>query len=512
MTGRRIRRISDARLIGGGGPVDLDLAADGTIAAVWPAGTTRFSGEALEAGGRFVTSGLWDEHVHVGQWAQQATRIDLGELVRLEEVLDRVAGAAAVALASAGSASAGAGLGGPGAGSATAMGAEPEVIAMRARGSAWGDELSRERLDAVTGEVPTVLVGADLHGAWLNSAALRRHGRDPAGSAHLVEDDCFALLRELDRVSDAELDRRVLAAARAAAARGVVGVVDFEMRWGVEDWARREHGGFDALRVESAVYPQFLDRAIDEGLRSGSPIGSRGLLTVGPLKVITDGSLGTRTAWCDEPYPGTGHDHGRALVDSAELVELLGRAARAGFSAAVHAIGDRAAAQALDAFAWTGCTGRMEHAQLLRAQDHARFAQLGIAASVQPEHLLDDREAIARLWPGRAERAFPFASLLRAGVSLRFGSDAPVAPLDPWRAIAAAVHRAGPGETAWQPDERLTVEQALRASMRGQLRPRVGDPADLILLDEDPLRLAHPRLLAAPVSVTLVGGVVTFGG
>ena len=494
MTERRIRRLSEVRLIGGG-LVDLDLAPNGTVAAIWPAGVTRSGGETLPGAGRFVTSGLWDEHVHLGQWAQQSARLDLGELGRLDEVLDRVAEAVALA-----------------ADSAAATGTEPEVIAMRARGSAWDSELTREQLDAVTGDVPTVLVGSDLHGAWLNSAALRRHGHDPAGTAHVVEDDCFALVRELDRIPDAELDRRVSAAARAAAARGVVGVVDFEMRWGVEDWARRERSGFEALRVESAVYPQFLDRAITEGLRTGSPIGAGELLTVGPLKVITDGSLGTRTAWCDEPYPGSGHDHGRALVEPGELVELLGRAARSGFTAAVHAIGDRAAAQALDAFAWTGCTGRMEHAQLLRAEDRPRFAQLGVAASVQPEHLLDDREAIARLWPGRADRAFPFASLLDAGVELRFGSDAPVAPLDPWRAIAAAVHRAAPGEPAWQPDERLSIGQALRASMRGELRPRVGDPADLILLDEDPLRLAHVQLAAAPVSATLVGGVLTHGG
>ncbi|WP_283248156.1 amidohydrolase [Leucobacter rhizosphaerae] len=435
----------------------------------------------MDAAGRIVTSGLWDEHVHFGQWAQQASRLDCGDLTDPDAVLERVR-------------------------SACVDGAT-EVIAVRVRGSAWGRSLTRERLDAAGGAVPVVLIGIDLHGAWLNTAALRRYGHDPAGSSHVVEDDCFALVRELDRISDAELDVRVADAAAAAAARGVVGIVDFEMRWGIEDWVRRERSGFDTLRVETAVYPQHLDRAIAEGLRTGDALGTGGRLRVGPLKIITDGSLGTHTAWCCDPYPDG--DHGRSLVGPDDLIALLGRARDAGFSAAVHAIGDRAGAAALDAFDAVGVGGRIEHAQLLRTADLARFARLGVEASVQPEHLLDDREAVARLWPGRAERTFPFASLLRSGARLRFGSDAPVAPLDPWRGIAAAVHRSLPGEAAWVPAERIGVEEALRSSMRGSVRPAVGAPADLILLDQDPLRVEPAALTAVEVAATLVGGHLT---
>lgn len=498
-----IRRIERARLLGAAGLgaaalgpdelVDIEIAGDGTIAAVTPAELASTgarpagrpekagSSDTLDAAGRYVTSGMWDEHVHLGQWAQQASRLDFGDLTSAQQVLDRVAAAAA-------------------------EGAQ-EIIAMRVRGSAWGDELTRERIDAAGDGVPVVLISIDLHGAWLSSAALQQYGHDALGASHVVEDDCFALVRELDRIADSELDRRIATAASAAAARGVVGVVDFEMRWGAADWARREASGFDSLRVESAVYPQHLEQAIAAGLRTGDALTESGRLRFGPLKVISDGSLGTHTAWCCEPYPDG--EHGLSLVGTDELEALLRRANGAGISAAVHAIGDRACAAALDAFERVGCGGRIEHAQLLRFEDIARFAALGVEASVQPEHLLDDRDAIARLWPGRAERAFPFASLLNAGARLRFGSDAPVAPLDPWRAISAAVHRSLPGEPVWVPSEQLTIEQALRASMRGKLRPTVGDTADLVLLDENPLRMPQSELAEPPIAATLLGGKIT---
>lgn len=468
-----IRLISAARLLGVDAPVDVWVSDAGRVDAVTPVGALTAStapGETLHADGRVLTSGLWDEHVHLGQWAQQTARPDFIAAGSAEQALSL---ASQFLAESAREAAHGA--------------AAPELIGMRLRGGDWGG-LTRAQLDGVSAEIPIVLIGVDLHGAWLNSAALRRHGFPADHGAHVVEDACFALLGELDRVSDAELDARVAAGALQAASRGIVGVVDFEMRWGVDDWLRREAAGWHALRVESAVYPQLLDRAISLGLRTGSPLGHGGhggLASLGPLKVITDGSLGTRTALCCAPYPGGGH--GRELVAQSHLTELLAHARRGGFTAAVHAIGDRANAQALDAFEASGAAGRIEHAQLLRPEDVVRFGRLGIAASVQPAHLLDDVPGMRALWPDRAGNAFPFASLLAAGAAVVFGSDAPVAPLDPWLAIAAAVTRAPEGDEPWVPEERLSVAQALRCSMRGPLRPGPGDAADLVLLDCDPL-------------------------
>ena len=491
-----IQLIQGARFPGSSTVADVWIGGDGVISAVTPAGAlteldgvSAASARTLRADGRVLTSGLWDEHVHLGQWAQQSSRPDFVTADSPAAALELAAGYLAPDLS----------------------GSTPtELIGMRVRGGDWGG-LSREQLDSVSSRVPIVLVGLDLHGAWLNSAALAKYGFSPDHSAHVVEDECFGLVAELDRTTDEALDAAVDLAARRAAALGVVGVVDFEIRWSFDDWTRRELGGFRALRVESAIYPEHLDRAIDCGLGSGSPIGTNGLVSVGPLKVITDGSLGTRTALCCEPYAGGGH--GRELVAPAELSSLLARAKRAGYWAAVHAIGDRANAQALDAFGATGAVGRIEHAQLLRSSDIARFAALGVGASVQPAHLIDDVPSMRAEWADRADRAFPLASLLASGANVVLGSDAPVAPLDPWHAIAAAVTRARAGSPAWVPEERISVAAALACSMRGPLAPGVGDHADLVLLDSDPLTAAPPIGPAGfrppGVAATLLGGVPT---
>ena len=143
---------------------------------------------------------------------------------------------------------------------------------------------------------------------------------------------------------------------------------------------------------------------------------------------------------------------------------LLRRATAAGLDCAVHAIGDRANTLALDAFAATGARGRVEHAQLLGPADLARFAELGLVASVQPEHAVDDRDVADRYWAGRTHRAFAYRSLLDAGAELVLGSDAPVAPLDPWITLAAAVHRSADGRPSWHPEQEIPLDVALAAS------------------------------------------------
>jgi predicted amidohydrolase YtcJ len=233
--------------------------------------------------------------------------------------------------------------------------------------------------------------------------------------------------------------------------------------------------------------------------------------TMGPLKIISDGSLNTRTAWCCEPYadpPGTG----AANYSPAELRELMGRASTAGLDVATHAIGDAAVAEALSAYADTGATGSIEHAQLVRREDLARVAALGLRASVQPAHLIDDRDVTDLCWGDRADRVYMFRSMLDAGIELALGSDAPVARLDPWLAMAAAVHRSGDEREAWQPQESLTPREALAASVDGHRGVRAGSPADLALLDHDPLESAGTeleqaaRLRSTRVAATWVGG------
>jgi len=492
-----------ARLPGSAEVVDV-LIDRGRVAAIRPHGAAA-DGSAVSAGvgahgvdpsaerirldGRWLIPGLHDRHVHMSQWAMVSGRLDL-------------AGAASAAEAA------------RAVGRAVAGGAG-EVAGFGYRDGLWPDAPSLALLDEVSGDVPVVLVAADLHACWLNSAAARRHRVGPGEDGVLRESDAFALVRELDDVADHVLDGWVSAAATRAAARGVVGIADYEMRWNRDDWARRAADGGFPLRVAFGIYPQHLDRALDDGLRTGGAVaGTDGLVVVGGAKIITDGSLNTRTAWCFDPYPGLeGHPHaaGVATVPYDELVPLMRRAHSGGLAPAVHAIGDRANARALDAFEAVGCRGTIEHAQLLRHEDVPRLARLGLIASVQPEHAMDDRDVADRYWVGRTDRAFMLADLAAAGVELALGSDAPVAPLDPWVAIAAAVGRTREGRDPWHPEQAIDVRTALAASTNGAgARVQLGGPADLAVVERDPFTATPEALRSMPVAATFLGGRPTF--
>ncbi len=226
---------------------------------------------------------------------------------------------------------------------------------------------------------------------------------------------------------------------------------------------------------------------------------------MGRFKVIIDGSLNTRTASTRDTYDDG--SHGLLTVPLETLVPLMRTASEAGIEPDVHAIGDHANTIALDAFEAIGCRGRIEHAQLLTASDYPRFAGLGVEVSVQPEHAMDDRDVADRYWPGATGRAYAFRSLLDAGATLRFGSDAPVSPLDPWLGISAAVSRSRDGRAPWHPEQRVSNAEALAASTR--TRVAVGEPADLVVTELDPLTATGEQLRGMPVAATLLAGRVT---
>ncbi|MBQ0826428.1 amidohydrolase [Streptomyces tagetis] len=480
----------DVRLGAGGPPSDVRVE-DGRVIAVHPAGTApRAPGPRLDLDGRTLLPGLWDRHVHMVQWAGLRRRLDLSAAGSARAA----AGAAAVRAA---------GLP-PG---------EP-LVGYGFRDGLWPDTPHKRLLDAVVPDRPALLIGADLHTAWLNSPALAAagHGDHPTGL--LREDACMRAIAEVTRTTPETTDRWVDEACRAAAARGVTGVVDFEYADNVTDWTRRAAARPVPLRVAAAVWPRDLDAVLARGLRTGTPLpAGDGLVQVGPLKVLSDGSLNTRTALCHDPYPGLDPadpaSHGLEEVPLADLVALLRRAAAHGLVPAVHAIGDRANEAALDAFEAVRCPGRIEHGQLLAAKDVPRFAELGVTVGVQPTHAVDDRDIADRHWAGRTHRAYAFADLLAAGAELELGSDAPVAPLDPWLTIASAVTRTGDGRPPWHPEQRIPVRAALTASCRGRRLVRVGDPADLVVTDADPLTADPDTLRAMPVHATMVAGTWT---
>jgi predicted amidohydrolase YtcJ len=464
-------RLSDLRL--GDRRVDVEIEG-GQITAI-----EDVRGGDVECEGRWLVPGLWDEHVHFSQWSLQSQRLDVSAADSAAEVARLVSEA-----------------------DTRRPPAASPLVAVGFRDGLWPDSPNLAVLDAASA-APVVVVSGDLHSVWLNSAALALYGFAGHPTGLLREADAFRVTGLIDTVDDALLDGWADSAARAAARRGVVGIVDYEMAWNLDTWRRRQAVGADSLRVEFGVYAADLERAIGLGLRTGDRLGT--LLTMGNLKVLIDGSLNTRTAYCCQEYPDGGV--GLLTVQPDALVELLGTAAAAGIDASVHAIGDRANTVALDAFERAGARGRIEHAQLIADSDVPRFARLGVAASVQPAHAPDDRDVAERYWSGRTDRAFPLRSLLDAGATLRFGSDAPVSSLDPWATIAAAVSRTRDGREPWHPEQAVTVAEAIAASTRSTVA--VGEPADLVVVELDPRAGTPEQLAAMPVAATLLAGRFT---
>jgi predicted amidohydrolase YtcJ len=482
--------LRNARLPGHDDLIDAEII-DGSIRRMGYSGRAESSASTtvVDLGERWLIPGLWDSHVHFSQWAQTARRLDVSSARSAAAAADLVAGHLA------------------------AVATGETLIGFGFRDGLWPDAPSRELLDSASGDVPVVLVSGDLHCCWLNSPALVRHGFPDHPTGLLVEEDCFQVVQAIGSVSDSLLDTWADEAARSAASRGVVGIVDMELAWNLDVWTRRIGAGTQSLRVEFGIYTQHLSRAIDAGLRTGDPIpGTNGLLTVGPYKVITDGSLNTRTAYCFDEYPGLHGlpgSHGILTVPPEELRAHLRRAVDNGIRPAVHAIGDHANSLALDAFEELGSTGSIEHAQLLDTADVGRFATLGVVASVQPEHALDDRDIAERYWAGRTDRAFMLRSLLEAGAQLAMGSDAPVAPLDPWVTMAAAVGRTRNGREPWHPEQAISRQAALAASAKGRHTVAVGDVADLAVCEIDPWVASVADLRRMPVAATLIAGRFT---
>ncbi|GAA3799187.1 amidohydrolase [Cellulomonas soli] len=479
----RARRLTDPA------PVDV-LLRDGRVAAIGPTGTLDAPGaERVDLDGRTLMPGLWDQHTHLTQWALARNRLDLSGATSAAQAVRLVADRLAQDPPPTGTALVGQGF----------------------RDGLWPDVPSAALLDAVAGPTPVVLVSGDLHCSWSSTAGLRFLGVETHPTGVLRESEWLPIMGGIDRVDDDVADALVADATRHAAARGVVGVVDLEIADNLVAWRRRATAGDPAVRIRAGVWEQHLDAVLAEGLRTGDPLTAGGLVTQGPLKVVTDGSLNTRTAYCHDPYPGMlGRTAcGVLSVPTDHLVRLMAAVTRRGFTCAIHAIGDAANTLALDAFAATGARGTIEHAQLLTWADVERFAALGVVAGVQPEHAMDDRDVADRYWAGRTDRAFAYGALHRAGVRLALGSDAPVAPLDPWDAIDAAVTRTREGREPWHPEQVVDLDVALASSVDEQpLGLRVGAPADLAVLDEDPAaRLtATGSVRGMPVAGTLVAG------
>jgi predicted amidohydrolase YtcJ len=479
-------------------PVVSALAVEcGRVAAGPAPGALR-----VDLGGCCVVPGLNDAHVHFPTWSLAQRQVRLEGARSLDEALGRVAEAL------------------PG----VARGAWLRGLGWRA--GDWTEPPTRAALDRVAPDVPVALMAKDYHSLWVNGAALARADqplevpggvveRDEYGepSGVLRENAAWAFRDRYVRPSLEEVLDACRAGLRAAAARGVTAIHDKDGWLGAfKVFQRLREEDALTLRVWQSLPWERLDELRALGIRSGF---GDDLLRIGYLKGFMDGTLGSATA---RLLDGSGAE----ITSREQLEDVVRRAAEAHFPVAVHAIGDAANRAALDAFeasrdAWgaRGLRPRIEHAQLLAAEDVARFARIGVAASVQFSHAPSDRDLADRLWEGR-QGAYAYRSLLDAGARLANGSDAPVEQLDPLAGIAAGVLRTLDGREAWRPEQAVTVEEALRASTlgpawlagdefrRGTLAP--GMLADLVVLDRDPLACPPEELRTLRVLATMVGG------
>lgn len=508
----------------------VDIRINGCRVIEVGAGLARTSAIEFDADGGFVVPGLWESHAHLDLEAARAARLDTSDTACAEDALAMVAHA----------------LVEPGTeGVATVQGFGHRL-------SAWPRIPTVAELDAVTGGVPTVLISGDVHSGWVNSAALRAFGLPVATPEEpgtpLSEDTWFEAMNRLDVIPGTQAlresgYRRVLA---ELLGRGLTGVVDMTQPLTPHDWGDRVRAwgvGAEAgvptttvfsPRIRASLYRGQFDRWREEGIHTGDPLPGSPLLadgsalfTQGPLKVISDGSMGTQTAFMRDPYPrslGLVHDHGIQNMSRAELTDLLRGAQEAGLRAAIHAIGDAAMDDVIAAFEASGEPGSIEHAQLLPADRGRvlppleRIVELGLELSVQPAHIVDDWAFVDRVWPGLRPRVYAFADMVGAGALLTMGSDAPVAPPDPWLAMSLAVGRVTPTGEVWSPEQRLTPEEALAASLDGQGPVGVGSRPDLVVLDATPfgpvdegeegVREAAERLAGTRPVATVVAGQV----
>jgi predicted amidohydrolase YtcJ len=486
----------------------LAIAGDRVVGGVGTHETALPGPERVDLGGRCVVPGFTDSHVHFATWALAQGEVRLEGTRSLEEAVTRVR---------------------------EALDAAPPGRWLRGRGWRSGDwsppvEPTKGELDAIAPDLPVAMTARDSHSVWLNSAALARANGDlhvPGGVVEvdergeptgvLREESCWHFRDRYIETSDDEYVEAMRAGVKLAASRGVTAVHDKDGWLGaLRFWQRLDGERALCLRVWQSLPAEKADELAEVDVRSG--LGGP-LLRLGYLKAFMDGTLGSQTA---RMLDGSGVE----ITSREGLEHFIRRAAHAGFPIAVHAIGDLANRDALDALEATrdewqplGLRQRIEHAQLLAPDDVPRFAELGVAASVQFSHAPSDRDLADRFWGGTASEPYAFRSLLDAGVVLANGSDAPIEELDPLEGIRAGVLRTLDEREAWRPEQAVTAEQALHATTvapawlarderrRGKLVP--GFLADLVVLDRDPLACGPEDLAELGVVATMVGGAWT---
>jgi len=501
----------------------LLIGDDGKVAATFAKGEAEPKLGAgdyrLDAGGKTLLPGLIDAHGHVMGLGEMALTIDLSETASLDEALAKVRDYAA---------------------------ANPRARWIVGRG--WNQvtwKLGRfptaAELDRAVPDRPALLARVDGHAVWANSAAIKAAGitaatKDPAGGrierdakgapSGVFVDSAEALVaRAMPPRSGIQREADLAKSLEIMASVGLTGVHDA----GIDPatWNLYRRFG-DQGRLTARIYAMAGGMEALDAIAPVEPVPwlYDDRLTLRAVKLYADGALGSRGAYLKAPYNDDPKNRGLKFIEDSKLQNWISRASFTGIQVAVHAIGDAANAEVLDAFELNLPTygaklrHRIEHAQVIDPADLPRFAKLGVIASVQPTHATSDKAMAAdRVGEARLTGAYAWKTLIDSGAHIAGGSDFPVEPPNPFYGLHAAVtrqDRQGQPLGGWRPQEALTLVQAFGAFTRdaawaahmedkvGTLEP--GKWADLILVDRDPFAIAPGELWQVKVDETWLAG------
>jgi predicted amidohydrolase YtcJ len=499
----------------------IALGSDADIEALRGSAT-----KVIDAGGKLLLPGFNDAHVHFVSGGEQLDSVQLNDVTSLDEFVRRIAAQA----------------------KKTPKG---EWI----QGGDWDETKwpgsvlpTKELIDPVTPDNPVFLSRYDGHSSLANSAALKLAGviaqtPDPPGGTIVrdaqgnptgdLKDAATTLVEKvIPPPSHDQLMRAVKRALEHAASVGVTSVQNMDPEYAdIAVYAELLQAGELTTRIYAAPLITQVDDQVKIGIRHafGGPY-----LRIGAVKAFADGSLGSRTAYFFEPFSDQPENHG-LLSDEMQPLSLMRdrmmTADAAALQICTHAIGDQAISMILDLYTEVAKAHgaadrrfRIEHAQHMAAKDFDRFTQLGVIASVQPYHAIDDgRWAEARIGHDRASRTYAFRTFMNHGVHLAFGTDWDVAPLDPMLTLYAAVTRAtldGKNPNGWFPEQKLTVEESVRAytmgsayaefeeKEKGSIMP--GKLADMVILSDDIFSIDPVRIRDVKVLKTIVGGKIVW--
>ena len=470
--------------------------------------------------GRTILPGLIDAHLHLQEYAMSFQKVDCETKTR-SECLRRVAE------------------------HANRIRDNSWVLGHGWNQNIWPEGFGTATdIDELVPDRPVYLTAKSLHASWVNSCALRLAGinaqtmdpkngiiqRDDHGQpSGILFEKASRLVEDVIPAPDTDLLANAIKDIQVRFwSHGLTAVHDFDRSPTYEALNSLNESYELYIRVVKNIHQDEFQKALTSNLCSGF---GDDMLKIGSVKLFADGALGPHTAAMLESYDDDRDNLGVLLMNAEELVETYGRPAADGrLSLAVHAIGDRANREVLDALVmvrdyekkrgYAALRHRIEHVQLIHPRDAPRLAELGIIASMQPVHATSDMEMADSLWGKRCLGAYANRTILKSGAHMAFGSDAPVESPNPFLGLHAAVTRrrqdGSPGEDGWHPQQRLSLTEALQGFTTGpayaasmedrQGKLKDGYYADLIVLDSDPFSCAQDEICDLQPVATMVAG------